>query len=79
MKAPRSKAAATWIAIALGAVTAAVWRKAAPGDDGGFERYAAPATGYDKAICRMMGFGWIITHQRFTIRIADPYTVGMVY
>lgn len=30
------------IAIALGAVTAAVWRKAAPGDDGGFERYAAP-------------------------------------
>jgi uncharacterized oligopeptide transporter (OPT) family protein len=30
------------IAIALGAVTAAVWRKAAPGEDGGFERYAAP-------------------------------------
>ena len=30
------------IDIALGAVTAAVWRKAAPGDDGGFERYAAP-------------------------------------
>jgi uncharacterized oligopeptide transporter (OPT) family protein len=30
------------IAIALGAVTAAVWRKAAPGADGGFERYAAP-------------------------------------
>lgn len=30
------------IAIALGAVIAAVWRKAAPGDDGSFERYAAP-------------------------------------
>jgi uncharacterized oligopeptide transporter (OPT) family protein len=30
------------IAIALGAVTAAVWRKAAPGVDGHFERYAAP-------------------------------------
>jgi uncharacterized oligopeptide transporter (OPT) family protein len=30
------------IAIALGAVIAAVWRKAAPGPDGNFERYAAP-------------------------------------
>ena len=30
------------IAIALGAVIAAVWRKAAPGPDGHFERYAAP-------------------------------------
>ncbi|MDB4927739.1 MAG: hypothetical protein JWM10_223 [Myxococcaceae bacterium] len=30
------------IAIALGAVIAAVWRKAAPGLDGHFERYAAP-------------------------------------
>jgi len=30
------------IAIALGAVIAAVWRKAAPGDDGSFERHAAP-------------------------------------
>jgi len=30
------------IAIALGAVIAAVWRRAAPGEDGSFERYAAP-------------------------------------
>lgn len=30
------------IAIALGAVVAAVWRKAAPGEDGHFERFAAP-------------------------------------
>lgn len=30
------------IAIALGAVIAAVWRKAAPGEDGHFERFAAP-------------------------------------
>lgn len=30
------------IAIAVGAVAAAVWRKAAPGAEGSFERYAAP-------------------------------------
>jgi uncharacterized oligopeptide transporter (OPT) family protein len=30
------------IAIALGAVIAAVWRKISPGEDGHFERYAAP-------------------------------------
>lgn len=30
------------IAIAVGAVVAAVWRKAAPGAEGSFERYAAP-------------------------------------
>lgn len=30
------------IAIAIGSVIAAVWRKAAPGADGGFERYAPP-------------------------------------